>query len=320
MKRIAVLTSGGDSPGMNPAIRAVVKKAIYHGLEVYGVYRGYEGLMDGDFRRFELKDVGNIIHRGGTILRSSRSERFKTEEGQKVAIDHLQKYNIDGLVVIGGDGSYRGANALHRKGVKTIGLPGTIDNDINGTDFTLGFSTAVNTVMEAVDKIRDTATSHERAFIIEVMGRDAGDIAAWAGLATGAESIFVPENITAKDKMIDRLNKGYERGKKHSIILVAEGIGTAEEFASYIKEKTNYDTRVSVLGHVQRGGSPVAFDRILGATLGGKAVELLMEGVSGKALGLEKNEISIYDYEYVFKEKPKHPIQVLCNLAIELSI
>ncbi|MBU9711737.1 6-phosphofructokinase [Evansella tamaricis] len=322
MKRIGVLTSGGDSPGMNPAIRAVVKKAIYHGLEVYGIYRGYEGLMEGDIKKLELKDVGSIIHRGGTILYSARSERFKTEEGQQKGVEVLKEHGIEGLVVIGGDGSYRGANQLHKKGIPTIGLPGTIDNDINGTEYTLGFSTAVNTVMEAVDKIRDTATSHERIFVIEVMGRDAGDIAAWSGLATGAESIFIPENSSEKPEMINRLTAGFQRGKKHSIVIVAEGVGSGEEFAKYIAENSNYEPRVTVLGYVQRGGSPVAYDRILGTTLGSRAVELLMEGISGKALGMEKSEISIHDFDYVFSPESKvtDPIVKLAKLSTELSI
>ncbi|MBU9723661.1 MULTISPECIES: 6-phosphofructokinase [Bacillaceae] len=320
MKKIAVLTSGGDSPGMNAAIRAVTKKSMYHGIEVYGVYRGYEGLMDGDIKKLELKDVGSIIHRGGTFLRSARSEKFKTEEGQAQAIENMTKHGIDRLVVIGGDGSYRGAQALHKKGIKTIGISGTIDNDINGTDYTLGFSTAMNTVMEAVDRIRDTATSHERTFIIEVMGRHAGDIAAWSGLATGAESIFIPEKTIPKSEMMYRLKTGFERGKTHSIIIVAEGVGSAEEFATYIKENSDYDPRVTVLGHIQRGGRPVAFDRILGSRLGGKAVDLLMDEVSGMALGLEKNEISVHDFDYVFQKKKADELEEISVLSSELSI
>ncbi|SDZ64569.1 6-phosphofructokinase 1 [Evansella caseinilytica] len=320
MKKIAVLTSGGDSPGMNAAVRAVAKKAIYHDLEVFGVYRGYEGLMSGEIKSLKLEDVGGIIHRGGTILGSARSEKFKTEDGQLQAMNNLNNFGIDALVVIGGDGSYRGAQALHKKGIKTIGLPGTIDNDINGTDFTLGFSTAVNTVIEAIDRIRDTATSHERTFVIEVMGRDAGDIAAWAGLANGAESIFIPEKTTGKEGMIARLKQGFERGKKHSIIIVAEGVGTAEEFADYIREHSSYDARVTVLGHIQRGGSPVGFDRILGTRLGAKAVELLMADVAGKALGLEKNEISVHDFDYVFQKKASKRLEEFSKLSMELSM
>ncbi|ADU30456.1 6-phosphofructokinase [Evansella cellulosilytica] len=320
MKKIAVLTSGGDVPGMNPAVRAVTKAAIYYGMEVYGVYRGYEGLMNGELKKLELKDVGSIIHRGGTILGSARSEEFKTDAGQQKAIDVLKEYGIEGLVVIGGDGSYKGANALMQKGVKTIGLPGTIDNDIRGTEYTLGFSTAINTVIEAVDRIRDTATSHEYTFVIEVMGRDAGDIATWAGVATGAESIFIPEKSLSSEEMVNRLKQGYDRGKKHSIILVAEGVGTAQEFADYIKENTKYEPRVTVLGHIQRGGSPIAFDRILGAKLGTKAIELLKEGIAGKALGLEKNAVSIYDFDYVFEKKETTDIESLYNISKILSI
>ncbi|MBU9720803.1 MULTISPECIES: 6-phosphofructokinase [Bacillaceae] len=322
MKKIGVLTSGGDAPGMNPAVRAVVKKAIYEGLEVYGIYRGYEGLMEGAVKKLELKDVGDIIHRGGTILQSARSDKFKTEEGQLQGIDVLIQHGIEGVVVIGGDGSYRGAQKLHQKGIATIGLPGTIDNDINGTDYTIGFSTAVNTVTEAVDRIRDTATSHEYTFVIEVMGRDAGDIAAWAGLATGAESIFIPERGSSKEEMLERLTKGFQRGKKHSIVIVAEGVGTGNEFADYIRENSHYQPRVTVLGYVQRGGTPVPFDRILGTRLGTHAVELLMKGESGKALGMQKNEISVHDFDYVFSDdsKDSNIVTKLADISTELSL
>lgn len=253
MKKIAVLTSGGDAPGMNAAIRAVVRKGIYHDLDVFGIYYGYQGLIEGKIEKMELGSVGDIIQKGGTILYTSRSEEFKTEQGQIKAIEQLKKYGIEGLVVIGGDGSFRGASKLTEKGFPCIGVPGTIDNDIPGTDFTIGFDTALNTVIQAVDKIRDTATSHERTYIIEVMGRNAGDLALWAGLAAGAESIIIPEKNEPVESVVDRIKRGHERGKRHSIILVAEGVGSGMEFGEKIKELTSFETRVTVLGHTQRG-------------------------------------------------------------------
>ncbi|MED4981039.1 6-phosphofructokinase, partial [Geobacillus stearothermophilus] len=260
MKRIGVLTSGGDSPGMNAAIRSVVRKAIYHGVEVYGVYHGYAGLIAGNIKKLEVGDVGDIIHRGGTILYTARCPEFKTEEGQKKGIEQLKKHGIEGLVVIGGDGSYQGAKKLTEHGFPCVGVPGTIDNDIPGTDFTIGFDTALNTVIDAIDKIRDTATSHERTYVIEVMGRHAGDIALWSGLAGGAETILIPEADYDMNDVIARLKRGHERGKKHSIIIVAEGVGSGVDFGRQIQEATGFETRVTVLGHVQRGGSPTAFD------------------------------------------------------------
>lgn len=288
VKRIGVLTSGGDAPGMNAAIRAVVRKAIFHGVEVYGVVGGYAGLISGNFRKLEVGSVGDIIHRGGTFLFSARCEEFKTKEGQQKGIEQLKKHNIDGLVVIGGDGSYMGAKALTEQGYPCVGVPGTIDNDIPGTEFTIGFDTALNTVIDAIDKIRDTATSHERTFIIEVMGRNAGDIALWAGLAGGAETILIPEEGFNLEEIVGRLKKGQERGKKHSIIVVAEGVASGVEIGKLIEENTDFDTRVSVLGHMQRGGSPTAQDRVLASRLGAYAVELLVEGKGGRAVGIEK--------------------------------
>lgn len=319
MKKIGVLTSGGDSPGMNPAVRAVVRKAIFHGLEVYGVYGGYSGLISGNIKKLELGSVGDIIHRGGTMLYSARCEEFKTKEGQLKGIEQLKKHGIDGLVVIGGDGSYRGAKALTDQGYPCVGVPGTIDNDIPGTEFTIGFDTALNTVIDAIDKIRDTATSHERTFIIEVMGRDAGDIALWAGLAGGAETILIPEENYNMQEIADRLKSGHERGKKHSIIVVAEGVCSATEFAKELKDATNYDTRISVLGHIQRGGSPTAFDRVLASRLGAKAVELLLEGKGGRAVGIKHNQLVDYDIIEILSQK--HAVDInLFNLSKELSI
>lgn len=319
MKRIGVLTSGGDAPGMNAAVRAVVRKAIYHDIEVYGVYSGYAGLISGNIKKLELGSVGDIIHRGGTFLYSARCEEFKTKEGQQKGIEQLKKHGIDGLVVIGGDGSYRGAKALTEQGFPCVGVPGTIDNDIPGTEFTIGFDTALNTVIDAIDKIRDTASSHERTFVIEVMGRNAGDIALWTGLAGGAETILIPEDNYDMNEIADRLKKGHERGKKHSIIIVAEGVMNGYEFGKQIKEITNFDTRVTVLGHVQRGGSPTAFDRVLASRLGARAVELLIEGKGGRAVGMESNVM--VDYDIIEALAMKHTVDLnLYKLSKELSI
>lgn len=319
MKRIGVLTSGGDAPGMNAAIRAVVRKAIYHNLEVYGIYRGYQGLMEGDIKKLELGSVGDIIQRGGTALYSARCPEFKTKEGQLKGIEQLKKFGIDALVVIGGDGSYMGAKALTEHGFPCVGVPGTIDNDIPGTEFTIGFDTALNTVIDAIDKIRDTATSHERAYVVEVMGRNAGDIALWAGLAGGAESILIPEEHYDIEDIVAKLKRGHERGKKHSIIIVAEGIGSAVDIGKQIEEKTSFDTRVTVLGHTQRGGSPTAVDRVLASRLGAKAVELLLEGKGGRAVGIESNQL--VDYDIIEALKKPHVIDMgMYQLAQELSI
>jgi 6-phosphofructokinase 1 len=319
MKKIGVLTSGGDSPGMNAAVRAVVRKGIYHNVEVHGIYGGYAGLMNGNIQKLELGSVGDIIHRGGTFLQSARSEEFKTREGQQKGIQQLKKHGIDGLVVIGGDGSYMGAKALTEQGFPCVGVPGTIDNDISGTEFTIGFDTALNTVIDAIDKIRDTASSHERTFIIEVMGRNAGDIALWSGLAGGAETILIPEEKHDIKDIALRLKKGQERGKKHSIIIVAEGVMSGYEVGRIIKEETDFDTRVTVLGHVQRGGSPTVKDRVLASRLGARAVELLLEGKGGRAVGIEKNEMVDYDIIEALG-KPHNLDMDLYKLSKELSI
>ncbi|MBM7701230.1 6-phosphofructokinase [Metabacillus iocasae] len=319
MRKIGVLTSGGDSPGMNAAVRAVVRKAIYHNLEVYGVYNGYAGLIDGNIKKLEVGDVGDIIHRGGTMLYSARCEEFKTVEGQKKGIEQLKKLGIEGLVVIGGDGSYMGAKKLTEHGFPCVGVPGTIDNDIPGTDFTIGFDTALNTVIDAIDKIRDTATSHDRTYVIEVMGRHAGDIALWSGLAGGAETILIPEANYDLGDVIGRLKRGHERGKKHSIIMVAEGVGSGVQFGKEIEHATGFETRVSVLGHIQRGGSPTAFDRVLASRLGAKAVELLLEGIGGRAVGIQNNELVHHDILEILNEK--HDIDhSMYKLSNELSI
>lgn len=319
MKRIGVLTSGGDAPGMNAAIRAVVRKAIFHGLEIYGVFYGYQGLMNGNIKKMEVGSVGDIIHRGGTCLYSARSDKFKTKEGQKKAIEQLKKHAIDGLVVIGGDGSLRGAQALSDLGLPCIGVPATIDNDIAGIDFTIGFDTALNTVIEAIDKIRDTATSHERTFVIEVMGRDAGDLAMYSGLAAGAESIIIPERKDDFESVVHRLKRGLERGKKHSIIILAEGVGEGFQYGKKIQKATSYETRVTVLGHIQRGGSPTAQDRVLASRLGAKAVDLLINGEAGKIVGLQNNHLVAQNIGEVLSNKHQLKKDVY-RLSQELSI
>ncbi|WP_409300594.1 6-phosphofructokinase [Peribacillus sp. SCS-155] len=319
MKKIAVLTSGGDAPGMNTAIRAVVRRAIFKGFEVYGVQNGYKGLIEGDFISMNLGSVGDILHRGGTILRSSRSEEFKTNEGQQRALVQLNNKAVNGLVVIGGDGSFRGAKKLSELGVATIGIPGSIDNDIPGTDYAIGFDTAVNTAVSAIDQIRDTASSHERTFIIEVMGRDAGDIALWAGMCAGAESIIIPEAHQDLDDIIERIKQGQQRGKTHSIIVVAEGVGKGLQIGNNIREKTGFDTKVTILGHIQRGGSPSAYDRMISSQMGAKAVDLLDEGEHGVMVGIKNAQL--IHRAFGEAEKDKHTIDLsIYDLARSLSI
>lgn len=319
MNKIGVLTSGGDSPGMNAAIRAVVRKGIYHGLEVYGIYSGYQGLMEGKIKKLEARSVGDILHRGGTILQTARSKEFMTPEGRKKALKILQDFQIDGLVVIGGDGSFRGAKELSDLGIRTIGVPGTIDNDIPFTDFTIGFDTAVNTVVQMIDKIRDTATSHERTFVIEVMGRDAGDIALWSGLICGAESIIIPEEPFDFDEVVERLKNASASGKKHSIIVIAEGVMSGHEFAAEIQRRMGIEVRTSVLGHIQRGGSPTAFDRMLASRLGAYAVELLLQGKTARMVGIQRNKLIDEDFSVALAQPHKLDLSMY-QLAKELSI
>lgn len=319
MKKIAVLTSGGDAPGMNAAIRAVVRRGIYKGLEVYGVRYGYEGLMKGDFQQMDLGSVGDIIHRGGTILRSARSEIFKTDNGQQQAISSLNEAGIDGLIVIGGDGTFQGAKKLSAQDVHVIGVPGTIDNDISGTDYSIGFDTAVNTAMDAIDKIRDTAYSHNRVCIIEVMGRKAGDIALWAGLCSGAESIIIPEASFCIEDIISQIQSGEKRGKTHSMIILAEGVCKADVLKGMIKEKLDLEASVMILGYLQRGGSPTAYDRMMASKMGGKAVDLLIAGVKGVMIGWKNSHLEHKSFEKA--EKAKHTIDLSdVDLARSLSI
>ncbi|OJG19412.1 6-phosphofructokinase [Enterococcus canis] len=319
MKRIAILTSGGDAPGMNAAIRAVVRKGIYEGMEVYGINYGYAGLVAGDIRRLDVADVGDKIQRGGTFLYSARYPEFATEEGQLKGIEQLKKFGIEGLVVIGGDGSYHGAMALTKRGYPAIGIPGTIDNDIPGTDFTIGFDTAINTVLESVDRIRDTATSHVRTFVIEVMGRDAGDIALWSGVAGGADEIIIPEHDFDMAIVAKRIQEGRDRGKKHCLIIVAEGVMGGEEFARQLSEYGNFHTRVSVLGHVVRGGSPSARDRVLASKFGAYAVDLLKEGKGGLCIGIANNEMISADIVDTLENNKHKPDLSLFDLNQQIS-
>lgn len=316
MKKIGVLTSGGDAPGMNAAIRAVVRRGLSMGLEVVGVRRGYAGLISGDFVTLTASSVGDIIHRGGTILHTARSDRFRTPEGQQEALEQVRQAGIEGLVVIGGDGSFRGALALTAQGLPAVGVPGTIDNDIYGTDLTIGFDTAVNTCLDAIRKIRDTATSHDRTFVLEVMGRNSGWIALAAGLAGGAESILIPEEPVSIDVVVERLARGAERGKKHSVIVVAEGAGEGFKIGQQIKDRTGFDVRVTVLGHIQRGGSPSALDAMLATRLGARSVELLVEGHGGLFVGLVNDQVVTPPLQNVLdKHKPvNHDLVELASL------
>ncbi len=320
MQRIGVLTSGGDSPGMNAAIRAVVRKAIYHGMEVIGIKRGFAGFIDADMGPMNLGSVADIIHRGGTILHTARSEEFQSPEGRAKAFENVKRFGLQGLVIIGGDGSFRGGLQFHREyNLPVVCVPGTIDNDIAGTDYSIGFDTAVNNVVDAINKIRDTATSHERTFIIEVMGRGSGYIALAAGLAGGAETIMIPEHPTSIDEICHKLNRGYKRGKLHSIIIVAEGAASGLEVGRRIKEKTGFDTKVTILGHLQRGGTPSAYDRILASRLGAKAVEILMGGEKCKMVGVVSGLIVSVDLETVIAGKKDLDMEMY-HLAGILSI
>lgn len=291
MKSIAILTSGGDAPGMNAAIRAVVRTALDKDLKVFGVNRGYSGLINGELFEMNRESVSDIIHRGGTILRTARCEEFRTEEGRKRAASVLKVFGIDGLVVIGGNGTFAGAQLLSKLGVKTIGLPGTIDNDLPYTDYTIGFDTALNTVLDAINKLRDTSSSHERVSIVEVMGRDCGDIALHAGVGGGAEFVILPEKGYNEEEICKNILQGKAKGKLHNLIIMAEGVGGTDELANKIEEVTGIETRATKLGHIQRGGSPSAFDRVLASRMGYNAVELLCQGKTSKVLGMRNGEI-----------------------------
>lgn len=291
MKKIGVLTSGGDAPGMNAAIRAVVRYGIYAGMEVVGIERGYAGLLERKFVPLSMRSVSDIIQRGGTILRTARCDEFKAKEGQADGIRALREQGIEGLIVIGGDGSFMGAKALSEQGFPSIGIPGTIDNDLAYTEFTLGFDTACNTILDAINKIRDTMSSHERVSIIEVMGRRCGDLALYTGLCGGAELIIVPEMKLSIDHIVERLTASKHRGKLSGIVVLAEGAGKADNLAAEISKRTNLDVRSSVLGHLQRGGSPSLRDRFLGTSWGVHAVKLLEQGVGNRICGIRKSKI-----------------------------
>jgi len=296
IKKIAVMTSGGDAPGMNAAIRSVVRACAYYRVSCIGIYRGYEGLIEADFIELTARSVNNIINKGGTILKSARSKEFRTKEGRKIAFENLKEQNIEGLIVIGGDGSFTGAVLFNEEyNFPVIGIPGTIDNDIFGTSHTIGYDTALNTAVEAIDKIRDTASSHNRLFFVEVMGRDAGFIALNAGVGAGAEEILIPEEDLGLERMLESLKKSRRTGKSSSIVVVAEGDKSGKnvyELAKYVEENLpEYDVRVSILGHMQRGGSPSCFDRVLASRLGVKSVELLLDGKTNLMVGLKDNEV-----------------------------
>ena len=296
MKTIGVLTSGGDAPGMNAAIRAVVRAGCENGFRVMGIRRGYNGLMYGDMYEMNLRSVSNIINRGGTILYSARSPEFKTEEGMQKAIDVCKQMDMQGVVVIGGDGSSRGPGALSLRGVPCVGNPGTNDNDIACSDYTIGYDTAMNTVMENVDRLRDTSESHDRCSVVEVMGRRAGYIALNSGIACGATTILIPEvEFDFEKDVIDRMRRTQKTGKRHFIIIVAEGIGGVNEMAKRIQEETGVESRATILGHVQRGGSPTVRDRVVGSTMGCRAVELLKQGIGNRVIALQKGELVDYD-------------------------
>lgn len=308
IKTIGVLTSGGDAPGMNAAVRAVVRTAVYHGLSVYGISEGYEGMIKGKIKKLDRNGVANILHRGGTILKTARSETFKTKEGRKKAYAKLKAKKIDALVVIGGNGTFTGAKFFSSEfKIPVVGLPGTIDNDIYGTDFTIGFDTAINTAIDAVDKIRDTADSHNRLFFIEVMGRHSGYIALYTGIGSGASHVFLPETETDLSHLMNLLRKSAIRKKLFNLVIVAEGNsnGNASEIAKKVSEELNYDTRVAIIGHLQRGGSPTARDRVLASRLGFAAVNALVEGKSNVAIGETKGKISFTSFNHAISKQKK---------------
>ena len=323
IKCIGILTSGGDAPGMNAAIRAVTRSAIYNGLRVKGIYRGYKGLITGEIQEFKTQNVSNIIQQGGTILKTARCQEFKTPEGRKIAYETMQREEIDALIVIGGDGSLTGARLLAQEyDIPCIGLPGTIDNDLYGTDTTIGYDTALNTILDAVDKIRDTATSHERLFFVEVMGRDAGFLALNGAIAAGAEAAIIPEFNTEVDQLEEFIKNGFRKSKSSSIVLVAESeiTGGAMHYAERVKnEYPQYDVRVTILGHLQRGGSPTAHDRIIASRMGEASIQALMEGQRNVMIGIENDQIVYVPFSKAIKnDKPID--RELVNVLHELSI
>ena len=320
IKTIGVLTSGGDAPGMNAAIRAVVRRGLSSGLNVKGIYKGYNGLLNEEITDMTAKDVSDTIQKGGTILYTARCAEFRTEEGQKRGAEVCKKHGIDGLVVIGGDGSFAGAQKLANLGINTIGVPGTIDLDIACTEYTIGFDTAVNTAMEAIDKVRDTSTSHERCSIIEVMGRNAGYLAMWCGIANGAEKILMPEEHDYdEEKIIEDIQESRKRGKKNYIIINAEGVGDSMNMAKRIEEATGMETRATILGHMQRGGSPTCKDRVYASIMGAKAVDLLLEGKTNRVVGYKHGEYVDFDIDEALgmtKGIPAYQYEIAKELAL----
>ena len=320
MKTIGVLTSGGDAPGMNAAIRAVVRTACENGIKVYGINRGYAGLMEGDLRELNIRSVSDIIHRGGTMLYSARCKEFKEEYAMKKAIQTCHDFGIEGIVVIGGDGSFRGARDLSLRGIPCIGIPGTIDNDIVSSDYTIGYDTCLNTIMQMVDRVRDTVESHSRCIVVEVMGNRCGDLTLNAGIAVGATAIVIPEIQSDIEKhVIERIRRTQKTDKKHFIVMVAEGIGGVEELARKIEAECGVESRAIVLGHVQRGGSPTVRDRVAASQMGYKAVQLLMEGIGNRVVVQKKDDIVDYDiYEALCMERSVN--DELYKIAHEISI
>lgn len=310
MKRIGIITSGGDAPGMNSAIRAIVRYGLSQGLDIIGVEKGYQGLIEGDFRKLFRDDVSEIVQKGGTILRTARSEDFKTEYGQKKAIENLEKEGIDALIVIGGEGSLKGAFELYKKGIKIVGIPGSIDNDIWGTDYSIGFDTACNNVVDAINKIRDTAAAHERTFVIEVMGRECGFIAFIAGLVSGADVILIPEVPLDFPYITEKLYERQKRNKKHNIIIVAEGVGSAYFIGKQIEDRMGLPTRIVVLGHIQRGGSPSVFDRTIATFMGVEAVKRLLNGENGIMMGWQNSRPIAVPLDDVVKNKKRVPVEL----------
>lgn len=316
---IAVLTSGGDAPGMNAAIRAVVRAGIYAGFNVYAVYDGYQGLVDDNFLQLDKKSVSDILSRGGTVLGTARMKDFHLKKVREIAVSNLKRRKIEYLVVIGGDGTFRGALELEKMGIKTIGIPATIDNDINGTDFTIGFHTALDTIVTNIDKLKDTSSSHQRASLVETMGRHHGDLALYAGLSTGAEFIITPENRIDRNHIIESLKRHKEEGRRNAIIIVTEKLMNIHEFAEEITEKSGFTCRATVLGYVQRGGSPVSQDRILASRMGARAIGLIAKNISGQAIGVHHENIIYYPFEKAIKPRARQTNKELYKLAPKIS-
>ncbi len=320
IETIGVLTSGGDAPGMNAAIRAVVRTGLYRGLKVMGVRRGYNGLIQGDIVELNVRSVSDIIHRGGTMLYSARSKEFKTEEGMAKAVRNCREFGIDGMVVIGGDGSFRGATDLSKRGIPCVGIPGTIDNDISCSDYTIGFDTALNTVMEMVDRLRDTAQSHDRCSVVEVMGRGAGYLALEAGVAVGATAVIVPEiPYDFERDILERFSLTQRSGKKHFIVIVAEGVGGVAEMTKAIQDRTGIEARYTVLGHVQRGGSPTVYDRVMASRMGNHAVELLAQGIGDRVVIFKDNKVTDLDIQEALRSSKPFEDD-LYRISYEISI